>query len=234
MSTPASRKRSTWLMGTPFMRSITITSLRQYSQNISGMSTKSKPCMLRRSCAALEASRTRSSSSCRYLSNSATTSRGFKRLPSLDKRSSHCAMVRISPRSFSIALSMPGRNTLTATSRTCPSLPRIWAKCTWAMEALATGMRSNDTNSSSTRAPKARSMVATATSDENGGTRSCNKANSSAMSVGSKSRRVDKTWPNLTKMGPSDSSASRKRWPRGVDKFRPRLTTRRSMRKPGC
>ena len=211
MSTPASRKRSTWLMGTPFMRSITITSLRQYSQNISGISTKSKPCMLRRSCAALEASRTRSSSSCRYLSNSATTSRGFKRLPSLDKRPSHWAMVRIRPRSFSMALSMPGRNTLTATSRTWPSLPRIWAKCTWAIDALATGTRSNDTNNSSTGRPRARSMVATATSDENGGTRSCSNANSSAMSVGNKSRRVDKTWPNLTNMGPKDSSASRKR-----------------------
>jgi hypothetical protein len=29
MSTPASRRRSTWLMGTPFMRSITITSVWQ-------------------------------------------------------------------------------------------------------------------------------------------------------------------------------------------------------------
>ena len=101
------------------------------------------------------------------------------------------------------------------------------------MDALATGTRSNDTNNSSTRAPNARSMVATATSDENGGTRSCSKANSSAMSVGSKSRRVDKTWPNLTNMGPKDSSASRRRWPRGVDKLRPKLIKRRNKRKPG-
>ena len=73
--------------------------------------------MLRRSCAALAASRTRSSSSCRYLSNSATTSRGFKRLPSTDKRSTQPANMRIRLRSLSITVNILGRKTLTATSR---------------------------------------------------------------------------------------------------------------------
>jgi hypothetical protein len=52
--------------------------------------------------------------------------------------------------------------------------------------------------------------------DGNGGTRSCSSASSSAMSAGSRSRRVDSTWPNLTKMGPRCSSAWRRRWPRGA------------------
>ena len=63
--------------------------------------------------------------------------------------------------------------------------------------------------------PSERSISATASSDGNGGTRSCSFASSSAMSSGSRSRRVDSTWPNLTKIGPRVSSASRRRWPRG-------------------
>ena len=135
MSTPASRSRCTWLIGTPSMRSMTITSWVQSSHTISGTSTRPRLCMLRRSCAALAASRTRSSSSCRYLSNSATTWRGFSRLPSADQRSTTRATWRMTSTSSSIAASMPGRSTLTATSR--PSFRT--AKCTCAIDALATG-----------------------------------------------------------------------------------------------
>ncbi len=42
-----------------------------------------------------------------------------------------------------------------------------------------------------------------------GGTLSCRFASSSANSVGSRSRRVDRIWPNLMNTGPSDSIASR-------------------------
>ena len=52
-------------MGTPFMRCITITSVMQKSQTISGINTRSKPCMLRRNWAALPASRNKSNSSCK-------------------------------------------------------------------------------------------------------------------------------------------------------------------------
>ena len=183
MSTPASRRRSIWLIGTPFMRSITITSGWQKSQSISGISTRSRPAMLRRSCAALAASRTRSSSSCRYLSNSATTSRGFRRLPSADRPSTQPAIMRISARSFSITGSMPGRSTFTATSRVRPCRSCSVAKCTWAIEALATGSRSKLRRWRPTGRRKARSMVAMATAESNGGTRSCSRASSSAMSA---------------------------------------------------
>jgi hypothetical protein len=55
------------------------------------------------------------------------------------------------------------------------------------------------------------SVPPSACSEGNGGTRSCNPASSSAISSGSRSRRVESTWPNLTKIGPSDSSARRRR-----------------------
>jgi hypothetical protein len=229
-STPAATRRSTWLMGTPVMRSITITSGCTKSQYISGISTRCRPCMLRRSCAALAASRTRSSSSCRYLSNSATTSRVFRRRASTDRLSTQPAIMRMRSRSFSITGSMPGRSTLTATSRTTPSRVRTVAKWTWAIEALATGSCSKVSKTAASGRRKARSMVATATSDGNGGTRSCKSASSSAMSCGSRSRRVDSTWPNLTKMGPRCSSAWRRRWPRGASRRRPKVTSRASPR----
>ena len=43
---------------------------------------------------------------------------------------------------------------------------------------------------------------------------------------GNRSRRVDSTWPNLTKIGPRRSSASRRRWPRGASSLRPIETMR--------
>ena len=222
MSTPASRRRWTWLIGTPSMRSMTITSWVQSSQTISGTRTRPRLCMLRRSCAALAASRTRSSSSCRYLSNSATTWRGFRRLPSADQRSTTRATWRMTSMSSSIAASMPGRSTLTATSR--PSF-RI-AKCTCAIDALATGAASKLAKIAPSGWPNAFSTIARATSSGNGGTRSCSRASSSAMSVGSRSRRVDSTWPNLTKIGPRRSRPRRSRSPRGASRVRPIVMTR--------
>ena len=233
MSTPASRKRSTWLIGMPFIRSITITSVWQKSQNISGIKTRFKPFILRRSWVALAASRTKSNSSCRYLSNSATTSLGLRRLPSTDKRSTQLANMRMRLKSLLMTLSMPGRNTFTATSRLTPLRSTIAAKCTCAIDALATGCKVNSVNISPKGLANARSMMATACSEGKGGTRSCSLANSSAISKGSKSRRVESTWPNFTKMGPKCSKASRKRCPRGADRSRPIETMRANRRSPG-
>ena len=215
MSTPARRRRSTWLMGTPYIRSITITREVQKSHSISGTRIRSRLAMLRRSCAALAASRMRSSSSCRYMSNSATTSRGRSRLPSTLMRSTQRATVCRMARSLSMACSTLGRSTFTATSRPLLSV----AKCTCAMDALATGVLSKLANTSSNLRPSSfsrpPSTSARAARPSNGGTRSCSSASSSARSAGSRSRRVDSTWPNLMKMGPSRSSAWRRRGPRG-------------------
>ena len=189
--------------------------------------------MLRRSWAALAASRVKSSSSCRYLSNSSATSRGRRRLPSANRRSTQPASMWMSARSWSITLSMPGRSTFTATSRVWPSRSVSVAKCTCAMEALATGSRSKRVKMAPSGRPKAFSMMATASSGAKGGTRSCSKASSSATSGGSKSRRVESTWPNFTKIGPSRSSAMRRRWPRGAVSRRPRRVSRPSARSHG-
>ena len=50
---------------------------------------------------------------------------------------------------------MPGRSTLTATSR--PSV--VTAKCTWAIEAAATGVSSKLVNSASIGWPSSASMM---------------------------------------------------------------------------
>ena len=55
---------------------------------------------------------------------------------------------------------------------------------------------------------------ARACSPSNGATRSCSSVSSSAMSGGTRSRRVDRICPNLTKIGPSSCSARRRRAPR--------------------
>ena len=121
---------------------------------------------------------------------------------------------------------MPGRSTLTATSR--PSFST--AKCTWAIEALATGAASKLVKTLSIGRPKARSTVSRATASGKGGTRSCSLASSLAMSAGIRSRRVEMTWPNLTKIGPSVSSPRRSRSPRGAGNLRPMVRTRARTR----
>lgn len=65
---------------------------------------------------------------------------------------------------------MPGRNTFTATAFPACSPFLIFAKCTCAMDALATGTRSKSSNNSSMGAPSDFSMIDTATAESNGGT----------------------------------------------------------------
>ena len=88
---------------------------------------------------------------------------------------------------------MLGRNTFTTTS--LPSHKR--AACTCATEADAIGSVSKYSNTSATGLPKAFSTKALDCSLENGGTRSCKRANSTAISSGNKSRRVESICPNL-------------------------------------
>ena len=100
------------------MRSITITFWVHRSQIISGTITRRRPSMLRRSCAALAARAPGRARRAGRLSNSATTSRGFRRRRRRQARSTQrrpaCASAF---RSSSITSSMPGRSTFTATSR---------------------------------------------------------------------------------------------------------------------
>ena len=114
-----------------------------------------------------------------------------------------------------------GRNTLTTTA--CPSCSR--AACTCAIEAAASAVRSNSANTCSTGRPNAAASAAAASSPANGGTWSWSFASSAAMSGGSRSGRTDSAWPNFTKIGPSSSSASRRRTPSGLRR-RPNASSR--------
>jgi hypothetical protein len=93
-------------------------------------------------------------------------------------------------------------------------------------EAEATGSGSNSMNIWSMLRPSPRSISAIASTDGNGGTSSWSRASSSATSAGSRSRRVDSTWPNFTKIGPSASRAIRRRAPRGASSRRPNRSAR--------
>ncbi len=100
-----------------------------------------------------------------------------------------------------------GRITFTTTSS--PLFRR--AAWTWATEAEASGSRSKRAKTCSIFAPSCSSMRLTASSGGKGGTLSCSQASSLAMSSGSRSRRVERIWPNLMKIGPRSCSARRRR-----------------------
>jgi hypothetical protein len=104
---------------------------------------------------------------------------------------------------------MPGRNTFTATSR--PSAVR--AKWTWAMDAAAIAVGSNEEKRASNRHPNSVSIKACVSLPGKGGNRSCRLAKSIASSSPSKSARVDRSCPSLTKLGPNSSNAVARRWP---------------------
>jgi hypothetical protein len=106
-----------------------------------------------------------------------------------------------------MTLATPGRSTLTTTSWPL----RNRAACTWAIDADASGRSSKAAKTSVTGWPYAASISARACGPGKGGTLSCSLASSSAMSSGSRSRRVERIWPNLTKMGPRSSSVRRMR-----------------------
>src|SRR5882672_10667698 len=216
MSTPCWRSSSTRLTGVPCILCIVMTVPVQKSQYTSGTASSGESGKLRRSWLACAASRTRSSSSDKWRANSATTSCGLMRLPSAQKRSTRPAPASISAKSFAITGIIPGRRILTAAS--VP--PGSTARCTWATDALATGCSSNFSKIFAIGLPKARSTSATASLPGKGGTLSWSFASSSARSAGKRSRRVESTWPNLTKMGPSASSAKRSRAPRGSESER--------------
>ena len=167
---------------------------------------------MRLSCEALAASRIRSSSSRMVFSYSSTISSTRSRRASVEwvlaRRASSC----ITSRSREMISFIPGRSTLTTTS--VPSFSV--AACTCAIEAAASGCVSKVAKDSVTGLPSDFSMMVRAVALSNGGTRSWSFASSMAISGGSRSRRVESACPSLMKMGPSSSSASRRRSARGA------------------
>ena len=114
-----------------------------------------------------------------------------------------------------ICFSMSGRSTLTTTSRGGRRHRRgSVAACTCAIEADASGVVSKLANASPIGGPARARRSRARLSPSNGATRSCSSVSSSATSGGTRSRRVDRICPNLTKIGPSSCSARRRRAPR--------------------
>ena len=81
------------------------------------------------------------------------------------------------------------------------------AACACAIDAAATGSQSNDANTVSTGAPSSCSSSALTASGAAGGAPACSLASSVVTSDGSKSVRVDATWPSLTNIPPHSSIA---------------------------
>ena len=107
-------------------------------------------------------------------------------------------------RSRSTTGPMPARWTL---STTCSPEASV-AACTWATLAAASGSGETVANTSSTGRPSSATRVASTSAHGAGAARSCSRPSSATNSAGSRSRRVDSTWPSLTKVTPPSSSAA--------------------------
>ena len=110
-------------------------------------------------------------------------------------------------RSFSTTSSASGRWTLTTTG--WPSAIR--ARCTWAIVPAASGSGSIEEKTSSQGTASSRSIIATTSASDIGGTSACSAASSATYSSEIRSGRVERIWPSFPKVGPSLSNASRSR-----------------------
>ena len=127
-------------------------------------------------------------------------------------RSASDASVRSRLMSASICSRMPGRSTFTTTSRPSCSVAGVH------LRDRGRGERGFVEAGVQLRRPACRARPRSPCARRapgNGATWSRSRLSSSAISGGSRSRRVDSTWPNLTKIGPSSCSARRRRLPRG-------------------
>ena len=94
--------------------------------------------------------------------------------------------------------SMPGRSTLTATSR--PSV--VIARWTCAIDAAPTGTSSNSEKRLSRGAPNERSIVCLIFANGAGGRSSCSCDRFAAAFSPTRSGRVESAWPSLIAAGP--------------------------------
>ena len=94
-----------------------------------------------------------------------------------------------------------GRWTLTTTSRPLGSV----ARCTWPSEAAASGSSSNSAKRWRIWPPSSASTISVTTSNPNGSASSWSRASAVVYAGGSRSKRVDSSWPSLMYVGPSSS-----------------------------
>ncbi len=110
-------------------------------------------------------------------------------------------------RSASTTSRMPGRRTFSTTA--VPSSSQ--ARCACASDAAASGSGSSRAKMFSGASPRSSINCGRMASYGNAGTAFCNRLSSAIHSGGSRSMRVASTCPSLTKVGPSASSARRRR-----------------------
>ena len=96
--------------------------------------------------------------------------------------------------SFTTCSRMPGRCTFTATTRPL----RSTARWTCPSEAAATGVFSNSAKAFDIFTPSSEVTMASTSANGNGSTSSCRRVSASRKGAGSRSARVDRSWPTLT------------------------------------
>ncbi len=193
----------------PLTRSSVSTRRAVRCQSTRGTRKPWSPAKFSASSEAAAASRRRSISSRVQSAKVSTTLIGLRRRKPGWRRSTQVAIQAKKSMSRTIWRSMPGRSTLIATSSPAAVTP----KCTWAIEAAATGRSSKLVNSSGNGRPSSRSISWRASALSNAGRSSCSCERSAASSWPSRSARVARLWPSLMKLGPSSCSAAARRWP---------------------
>ena len=196
--------------------------------SISGMRTPLPGGVAAARLRALPTSMRKSSSSRTPARNSPASSVGLMRRPS----AVWCSMMRASSSTASesrwICSSRPGRRTFTTQSR--PPWPV--AAYTWAIDALASGSQSKVVNASSGVIPSSSSSWARMSSSGSGRTWDWSLASSSHSSDGSRSERVDATWPSFTNSPPASSSVARSCGPNSAVNAGSRRSTWRRASSP--
>ena len=145
-------------------------------------------------------SSSRSASAKPWARSTAPTERP-QRVPRCSRPASRWTMSRSGPTSPAAA----GLRTLTTTRSPDGSV----ATCTWAIEAAAIGASAKLANFSLTGPPSEPSSTALMSGHATLGASSCSRLSSAMNSCGSRSRRVESTWPSLTNVTPPSSRASR-------------------------
>jgi hypothetical protein len=186
-----------------------MTSTRAVHRDSCGVGTRTPPSAAAPAAAAtaarLPASMRKSSSSRTAPAKALASSRVPIERPHRLRASTVLASRATMSRSRSTTERMPGRWTFTTTS--APDGSR--AACTCATDAAASGRRSKWANTSSGGPPSSAASTRSTSGHGAGAAWSRSRPSSSTSSSGSRSGRVESTWPSFTKVTPPSSSACR-------------------------
>ena len=176
------------------------------------MRTRSVGSRFARRSVALRASMWKSSSSRRPFVNSDASSATWYSAPHGVRCSTAWARDSSTSTSRPTNSATRGRWTFTMTG----SPPGSVARYACAIEAAATGCQSKSANTSSTRASSSDSTRRLTSSGSASLTLSWRLDSSATTFGGSRSDRVDMTWPSFTNMPPHSSKTCRRRWALGA------------------